>query len=73
MVSSAVPVGTALVGAFGSAAMLFRKGGVRVDIANQNADDFEYNRVTIRAEERVGLAVYVPQAFAKVTLAAAAA
>lgn len=73
VVSSAVPVGTAVVGAFGSAAMLFRKGGVRVDIANQNADDFEYNRVTIRAEERVGLAVYVPQAFAKVTLAAAAA
>ena len=71
VVSSAVPVGTAVVGAFGTGAMLFRKGGVRVDIANQNADDFEYNRVTIRAEERIGLAVYVPQSFAKVTLAAA--
>ena len=69
VVSSAVPVGTAVVGAFGTGAMLFRKGGVRVDIANQNADDFEYNRVTIRAEERIGLAVYVPQSFAKVTLA----
>lgn len=71
VVSSAVPVGTALVGAFSTGAMLFRKGGVRVDVANQNVDDFEFNRVTIRAEERIGLAVYVPQSFAKVTLAAA--
>lgn len=71
VLSSAVPVGTAVVGAFGTGAMLFRKGGVRVEIANQNADDFEYNRITIRAEERLGLAVYVPQAFVKVTLSSA--
>lgn len=70
VVSSAVPVGTAVVGAFGTAGMVFRKGGIRVDVANQNADDFEYNRVTIRAEERLGLAVYVPQAFVRVTLSA---
>lgn len=69
VVSSAVPVGTAVVGAFGTAAMLFRKGGVRVEIANQNSDDFEYNRITIRAEERLGLAVYRPDAFVRVTLA----
>ena len=72
VVSSAVPVGTAVVGAFQTAAMLFRKGGIRVDVANQNVDDFEYNRVTIRAEERIGLAVYVPQAFVKVSLSAGA-
>lgn len=71
VVSSAVPVGTAVVGAFGTAGMVFRKGGIRVDVANQNADDFEYNRVTIRAEERLGLAIYVPQAFVSVTLSAA--
>lgn len=72
VVSGAVPVGTAVVGAFGTAGMVFRKGGIRVDVANQNADDFEYNRVTIRAEERLGLAVYVPQAFVRVTLSATA-
>lgn len=71
VLSSAVPVGTAVVGAFGTAAMVFRKGGIRVDVANQNVDDFEYNRVTIRAEERLGLAVYVPQAFVKVALSSA--
>lgn len=68
VVSSAVAAGTALVGAFGTAAMLFRKGGVRVEVANTNEDDFNYNRITIRAEERLGLAVYMPQAFVKVGL-----
>nr|WP_256974347.1 phage major capsid protein [Corynebacterium diphtheriae] len=45
-----------------------RKGGVRVDSANTNADDFENNLVTLRAEERLGLIVPLPAAFVKVTL-----
>jgi HK97 family phage major capsid protein len=72
VVSAAVPVGTALVGAFGTAGMVFRKGGVRVEIANQNEADFIHNRVTLRAEERLGLAVYVPAGFNRVTLSSAA-
>lgn len=72
VVSAAVPVGTALVGAFGTAGMVFRKGGVRVEVANQNESDFIHNRVTLRAEERLGLAVYVPAGFNRVTFSTAA-
>lgn len=72
VVSAAVPVGTAVVGAFGTGGTVFRKGGVRVEVANQNENDFIHNRITLRAEERLGLAVYVPAAFNVVTLSSAA-
>jgi HK97 family phage major capsid protein len=69
-VTPAIAAGTVLVGAFNSAAQLFRKGGVQVDSTNSNEDDFKYNRVALRAEERILLAVYRPTAFVKVTLTA---
>jgi HK97 family phage major capsid protein len=68
VVTPAIAQGTALVGAFNTAAQLFRKGGIQVDSTNSNEDDFKYNRVALRAEERVLLAVYRPTAFVKVTL-----
>lgn len=71
--SSEVPAGTAIVGAGKQAATVYRKGGIRVESTNSNEDDFLNNRSVIRAEERVSLAVRVPSAFAKVTLASAAA
>lgn len=70
VVTPAIAAGTALVGAFNSAAQLFRKGGVQVDATNSNEDDFKYNRVALRAEERILLAVYRASAFVKVTLTA---
>lgn len=70
IVTPAIAAGTVLVGAFSSAAQLFRKGGVQVDSTNSNEDDFKYNRIALRAEERVLLAVYRPSAFVKVTLTA---
>jgi HK97 family phage major capsid protein len=70
VVTPAIAAGTVLVGAFGTAAQLFRKGGIQVDSTNSNEDDFTHNRVAIRAEERVLLAVYRPAAFVKVTLTA---
>jgi HK97 family phage major capsid protein len=73
VVTPAIAAGTALVGAFGQAASTIRKGGVRVDTTNTDVDDFEYNRVTVRAEERLALAVRRPAAFAKVTFSSAAA
>ena len=72
VVTPAIAQGTALVGAFGTAAQLFRKGGIQVDSTNSNEDDFKFNRVALRAEERVLLAVYRPSAFVKVTLTPAA-
>lgn len=71
VVTPAIAAGTVLVGAFQAAATVYRKGGVRVEATNSNEDDFTNNRVTIRAEERVALAVRKPTAFVKVTLGAA--
>jgi len=70
IVTPAIAQGTVLVGAFGTAAQLFRKGGIQVDSTNSNEDDFKYNRVALRAEERILLAVYRPTAFVKLTLTA---
>ncbi|UUE23818.1 phage major capsid protein [Rhodococcus qingshengii] len=68
VVTPAIATGTVLVGAFGSAATLYRKGGVSVEATNSNEDDFTNNLVTIRAEERVALAVRQPLGFVKLTL-----
>jgi HK97 family phage major capsid protein len=68
VVTPAIPVGTALVGAFRLAATLYRKGGVSVEMTNSNEDDFTNNRVTVRAEERIALAVRRPAGFCKVDL-----
>jgi HK97 family phage major capsid protein len=66
-VTAAIEEGTALVGAFAQAAQIFRKGGVRVQVTNAHSDYFIKNKVAIRAEERLALAVYRPAAFGKVT------
>jgi HK97 family phage major capsid protein len=63
-----IPVKTALVGAFQLGAQIFRRQGITVDMTNANEDDFRRNLVAIRVEERLALAVYRPQAFARVTL-----
>ena len=46
---------------------LVKTGGVAVDIAYQNEDDFVKNLVTIRIEERLNLAVRRPACFVKIT------
>lgn len=72
VVSAATPVGRALVGAFNVASTVYRKGGVRVESTNSHADDFDFNRIRTRIEERVALAVRIPSAFVDVTLSDAA-
>lgn len=61
--TNAVPQGRYVLGAFRQGATVLRKGGLRVDSANTNTNDFEHNLVTLRAEERLGLMVPVPAAF----------
>lgn len=73
VVSPAVPAGTAVLGAWSAGAQVFRKGGITVDSTNSDGEKFRSNISTIRAEERIGLAVYRPAAFVRVTLAAPAA
>ena len=67
-----MPAGQFLVGAFRGNATLYDRETPTVDIATENEDDFIRNLVTIRAEERVALAVFVPAAFVKGTLSAPA-
>jgi len=68
VVTPAITSGIVLVGAYAQAATLYRKGGVRVESTNSHDTDFTNNLVTIRAEERVALAVRRPAGFVKVTL-----
>lgn len=72
VVTTAATQGEILLGAFRIGATVYRKGGVRVEATNTHADNFTNNKVTVRAEERVALAVRYPAAFVKVGLATAA-
>lgn len=65
--TQAMTVDTALVGAFKLGAQLFDREDANVVISTENQDDFIKNMVTIRAEERLALAVYRPEAFIKNT------
>lgn len=51
-----------LVGAFNLAAQIFDRMDVEILLSTENSTDFEKNMVTIRAEERLALAVYRPEA-----------
>lgn len=66
--TSAISSGTAIVGAFKACASVITKAGegFRVEVANQNEDDFVKNMVTVRVEERILEAVRLPGGFAKV-------
>lgn len=63
------PQGTALIGNFQDA-MVWNKQGITVEQTNSNEDDFNNNLVSVRVERRLGLAVYRPLSFGKVTLTA---
>jgi HK97 family phage major capsid protein len=60
--------GSALVGAFNTAAQVFSRGGLTVESTNSHGDDFIYNRTRIRAERRLALAVQRPAGFATADL-----
>ena len=69
VVTSAIPAGTILVGNFAAGASVLSKGGQSA-ATGYDGEDFSHNRVTVRVEERLALATYVPQAFFKLTQAA---
>ena len=66
--SNAIDQGTAIVGAFKACASVVSKAGegFRIEVANQNEDDFVKNMITVRIEERLLEAVRLPGGFAKV-------
>jgi HK97 family phage major capsid protein len=59
--------GTALIGTM-AAGQVWSRGGLSVEATNSHASYFAMNLVAIRAERRVGLAVYRPGAFCEVHL-----
>jgi HK97 family phage major capsid protein len=63
MPSMSMPQGQFLVGAFKLGAQLFDREQANIAISYEDRDNFVRNAVTIRAEERLALAVYRPQAF----------
>lgn len=69
--SSAIPVGTALVGDF-TTIQLFNREPLTIEAFNQNEDDARHNLTYVRAEERNLLFIREPRKIAIVSLAAAA-
>jgi HK97 family phage major capsid protein len=60
--SLSMPATEFLVGNFDLAAQLFDRMEIEVLLSTENSTDFEKNLVTLRAEERVALAIYSPLA-----------
>lgn len=61
--SMSMTQGEFLVGAFRLGAQLFDREQANIAISYEDGDNFRRNAVTIRAEERLALAVYRPAAF----------
>jgi HK97 family phage major capsid protein len=61
--TQAMAVNNFLTGAFDIAAQIFDRMEIEVLLSTENEDDFIKNMCTIRAEERLALAVYRPEAF----------
>src|SRR4051812_32407929 len=59
--------GTAIIGTR-SSAQVWRRGGMSVEASNSHSNFFQLNLVAIRAEERLGLAVYRPTGYVEVRL-----
>lgn len=68
VVTSAIPQGTAIVGAFKTCATFYKRGGIRVESTVSHGETFINNIVTTRIERRALLAVRKPLGFAKVDL-----
>lgn len=69
--STAVTADQIIVGAFKTCGSVVTKGGITVESTNSDEDDFTKNLMTIRAEERLALAVRRPAGFKLITKAAA--
>lgn len=65
--TTAITEGTGLVGAFRPYSMVVRREGITITLSSEHGTYFTENKVAILAEERLGLEVDRPSAFATVT------
>lgn len=63
VITPAIAAGTMCVGGYQECGQVFRRQGVTVEMTNSNVDDFQNNLITVRAEERLALAIYRPGGF----------
>ena len=68
-VTTAIAANKFVIGAFKTCGSVVSKGGISVEATNSNEDDFVKNLMTIRAEERLALAVRRPAGFKVLTKA----
>lgn len=67
IITNVIAAGTALVGDFVGFSQIFMKLGVRVDVSDSHSDWFIYNKLAVRAEERLALVIKRGAAFCKAT------
>lgn len=67
LTSTALAVGTGLVGWFAGGARLYIREQTRVDVTDSHDDLFSKNQLLVRVEERIGIAVPRPKAFCELT------
>lgn len=63
--TQAMTISKFLTGAFQLGAQIFDREDATVEISTEDSDNFRKNLVTVRAEERLALAVYRPESFIK--------
>jgi HK97 family phage major capsid protein len=61
--TTAMPEGEFMTGAFNMGAQIFDRETTTVEVSTEDRDNFVKNMVTVRAEERLAMAVYRPQSF----------
>jgi HK97 family phage major capsid protein len=67
VLSDQIGAGTAIVGNYGQAAQIARRGGLSVEATNSHGELFVQDLVTFRAEQREALQVFRPAAFTVVS------
>ena len=67
VITTSISQGTILIGAFRTQSQIFRRQGLTVELCNSDGQDFSFNRVAIRVEERFALVVYRPKSFCVIT------
>jgi HK97 family phage major capsid protein len=71
--TTAITAGTFFTGDFARAAQVFDRRQNTVEMSNTNEDNFVKGMITVRAAERLALAIYRPSAFIYGSIAAAIA